>query len=92
MTVQRFIRSPWTLFGSVALAFGLTLAACGGDEAEGTTPKCPELPLYDIRNEDAASAAQHQAERLDIQDTTGCVTGPGDAGTNVTTTTDSATD
>lgn len=86
MTVQRFIRSPWALFGSALVAFGLTLAACGGDEAEGTTPKCPELPLYDIRNEDEDAAALHQQERLDNQANNGCVTGPGDAGTNVTTT------
>lgn len=84
MNVLGFLRSPALVFGGVAFALSIALGACGGDEAEGTTPKCPDLPLYDIRNEDDASAAQHAAERLDNQVNNGCVTGPGDAGTNVT--------
>lgn len=84
MRVQRLPRSPVVLFGALAFALGIALAACGGDEADGTTPnKCPELPLYDIRNEDDAAAAQHAAERTDNQANFGCVTGPGDAGTNI---------
>jgi hypothetical protein len=82
VTVQRFLQSPWTLLGSVAFVLGVTLAACGGDEAEGTTPKCPELSLYDLRSLDAAGLQQQIQERQ-AAELEGCVTAPGDAGTNV---------
>jgi hypothetical protein len=79
-----FPRSRFALLCAAGLVSGIGLASCGGDEGEGTTSKCPELPLYDIRNEDDAAAAQHAAERIDNQNTFGCVTGPGDSGANVT--------
>jgi hypothetical protein len=74
--------SPWALLGSVAFVLGVTLVACGGDEAEGTTPKCPELPLYDLRTLDEAGVQQQILDRQ-AAEAEGCVTAPGDAGTNV---------
>jgi hypothetical protein len=50
------------------------VAACGD---EGTTPKCPELPLYDVRD---ASAADKQARQAAADEN--CVTAAGTASTS----------
>ncbi|MFZ5891669.1 MAG: hypothetical protein ACOY0T_11500 [Myxococcota bacterium] len=44
-----------------ALVTALALAAlCGGCSSEGETPKCPPLPLYDVRDESAREAVRPQ--------------------------------
>jgi hypothetical protein len=40
------------------LATALSLALLAGCGEDGTTPNCPVLPLYDVR--DAADVARHQ--------------------------------
>lgn len=66
-------QGPMTLAVSVVL--GLTVAwGCGDDENK--TPKCPDLPLYDVHDaspEQVAAREQAAAE--------GCVTKPGTATT-----------
>jgi hypothetical protein len=64
----------------LAMAFGAGIAiACGDDQ--GTTTKCSELELYDIRAEDDTAAEQHRQMRLQLQQDEGCITGPGTAST-----------
>lgn len=61
---------------TAAAALVLTAAACG---TEGNTPSCPELPLYDIRNEDGGIPSERREAVIP-----GCVTGPGDATSGTT--------
>ena len=70
-------RRRWSLFGAafvgllVALCFALV--ACGED---GVTPNCPQVPLYDVRDENwLEGVAGARAEAIDA----GCLTDLGDA-------------
>lgn len=60
---------------------GCLAAACSD---EGTTPKCPDLPLYDVND---ASPADKEARAAAAN--AGCVTGPGTATTGTATPNDS---
>jgi hypothetical protein len=50
-------------------------AACGGDD--GYTPTCPELPLFDVRNQSERSAAAVVSARARAVDA-GCLSAAGE--------------
>ncbi|MCC6215247.1 MAG: hypothetical protein IT376_10280 [Polyangiaceae bacterium] len=61
---------------AACVALALLAGACG---SEGNTPSCPELPLYNVR-EDASGIPPERAEAV----AQGCATGPGDATSGTT--------
>ena len=71
-----------TLFAA-SVAATLLVAGCGDDTT--ATPKCPDLPLFNIREflADGGASAEAQAAAAEwykaAQDTE-CLTPPGDAG------------
>lgn len=70
-------RRRWSLFGAALLglvvALCFALVACGED---GITPNCPQVPLYDIHDENwLEGVAGARAEAIDA----GCLTDLGDA-------------
>jgi hypothetical protein len=70
--------TPWLAAGlaiSVLAAAG-ALVACSSD---GTTPKCSDLPLYDVAHADASDIAKRK--KLEPE---GCFTPPGDGGSSTT--------
>jgi hypothetical protein len=58
----------------VAIATAAVLPACGGN---GDTPSCPDLPIYDIRDEDQRNDPDVQDALQQAADE-GCATLPGD--------------
>ncbi len=80
--MSRSSHRTWAL-GLIAAttAAGLLVSACSDDS---TTPTCPDLPLYDVKD---ASPADKQARTAAAN--AGCVTGPGTATTGTATPNDS---
>lgn len=76
MTRAHQFQGPLTLAASLLLGLGVAWG-CGDDESK--TPKCPDLPLYDVHDASPDDIAAREAAAA-----AGCVTKPGTATTAAT--------